>query len=393
VPTGAAAAADSYTAKTVIGNAGATSYFGDLAFDSGGNLWVADYENSRVVAFDAAKLGSTDTWHSLTNGAGALAAANTTTGLTGTTANLFAEPEGVAFDGAGASANLWVGNNNDGGAGVLNTLTSLVKITPTLQSAILATSADTAVGASSIEANSNVFVYNVPNNLDHTRPQFGGVAIDTAANVLYANEEIGGDARAYALATIAGTPLDPSSTLLPVTTTNPGNGGLALVDTPIACFRTGTGILTADGEVPVETLRVGDRVSCATGGAAAVRWIGHRRIDCRAALRPENAYPVRVCAGAFGAALPKRDLWLSPDHAVFMHGVLIPIRYLINGCSVVQDPVADVTYYHVEVSAHDVILAEGLACESYLDTGNRAGFLGAATAPVSPSPAARCPQS
>jgi hypothetical protein len=34
-----------------------------------------------------------------------------------------------------------------------------------------------------------------------------------------------------------------------------------------------------------------------------------------------------------------------------------------------------VTYYHVELAAHDVILAEGLLCESYLDTGNRAAFV------------------
>ena len=40
------------------------------------------------------------------------------------------------------------------------------------------------------------------------------------------------------------------------------------------------------------------------------------------------------------------------------------------------------TYYHVELSTHDVILAEGLATESYLDTGNRAAFESAAAAPA-----------
>ncbi len=113
VPTGSKAA-DSYLARTVIGNAGATSYFGDLTFDSAGNLWAADYQNSRVVAFDAANLGTTDTWHAITDVAGTLPVADTTAGLTGTTAALFSDPEGVAFDGTGTSANLWVGNNNDG---------------------------------------------------------------------------------------------------------------------------------------------------------------------------------------------------------------------------------------------------------------------------------------
>ena len=37
----------------------------------------------------------------------------------------------------------------------------------------------------------------------------------------------------------------------------------------------------------------------------------------------------------------------------------MPIRHLINGAHFVQEPVAEVTYYHVELPAHDVILAEG----------------------------------
>jgi len=35
---------------------------------------------------------------------------------------------------------------------------------------------------------------------------------------------------------------------------------------------------------------------------------------------------------------------LSPDHAVFLDGVLIPIRYLLNGATLVQAQVARVSY-------------------------------------------------
>ena len=52
----------------------------------------------------------------------------------------------------------------------------------------------------------------------------------------------------------------------------------------------------------------------------------------------------------------------SPDHAVFIDGVLIPVRYLINGRTIVQEPADEVTYYHVELPRHDVIFAEGLPC-------------------------------
>ena len=46
--------------------------------------------------------------------------------------------------------------------------------------------------------------------------------------------------------------------------------------------------------------------------------------------------------------------------------VLIPVKYLIDGNSVFQVPVNEVTYYHVELPQHSVLLAEGLPVESYL---------------------------
>lgn len=39
-----------------------------------------------------------------------------------------------------------------------------------------------------------------------------------------------------------------------------------------------------------------------------------------------------------------------------------------------------ITYYHVELPAHGVILAENLPAESYLDLGNRAAFDNGGTA-------------
>jgi hypothetical protein len=142
----------------------------------------------------------------------------------------------------------------------------------------------------------------------------------------------------------------------------------------IACFAAGTRVLAMSGEVTVENLRIRDRVVTMSGQSLPVRWIGHRHLDCAGHADPEKVWPVRVRVGAFGAAVPHRDLLISPDHAVLFEGSLIPIRYLINGRTIVQEQVDKVTYYHVELSSHDVILAEGLPCESYLDTGNRAAF-------------------
>jgi len=124
----------------------------------------------------------------------------------------------------------------------------------------------------------------------------------------------------------------------------------------------------------VERLREGDRILTAAGETKSISWIGHRLLDCRRHAKPRDVWPVRVRAGAFGDAAPWRDLWLSPDHAVFVDGVLIPIKHLINDISIEQVPVCEVRYYHVELARHEVLLAEGLPCESYLDTGNRSNF-------------------
>jgi hypothetical protein len=141
-----------------------------------------------------------------------------------------------------------------------------------------------------------------------------------------------------------------------------------------SCYRAGTHIRTDRGEVRIEALRVGDRVLSALGGTVPVIWLGHRRVDCRHHPKPHDVWPVRVAAGAFAPERPRRDLWLSPDHSVFVDGVLIPIRYLLNDATIVQEPMDAVTYWHVELPAHDVLFAEGLPAETYLDTGNRGAF-------------------
>jgi hypothetical protein len=94
--------------------------------------------------------------------------------------------------------------------------------------------------------------------------------------------------------------------------------------------------------------------------------------------------PVRIRRGAFGPGQPHRDLFLSPDHAVFAETVLIPVKHLINGDSIQQISANTVTYFHVELARHGVIMAEGLPAETYLDTGDRACF-GHSVTPLHPA--------
>jgi hypothetical protein len=159
----------------------------------------------------------------------------------------------------------------------------------------------------------------------------------------------------------------------------------------VQCFAKGTRIQTEHAEVAVEDLRIGDRVKVLTGPCPReIVWIGHRRVNCADHPAPERVWPVRVAADAFGTGRPHRDLWLSPDHAVHVLDVLIPIKYLINGRSIAQVAVDEVEYYHLELPSHDVLLAEGLAVESWLDSGARSDFVNAgATGALYPDFAAR----
>jgi autotransporter passenger strand-loop-strand repeat protein len=148
----------------------------------------------------------------------------------------------------------------------------------------------------------------------------------------------------------------------------------------LACFAAGTRIMTPDGAVAVEALREGDLVTTVAGVALPVAWHGHRSVECRRHPRPAAVQPVRIAAHTFGAGRPARPLLLSPDHAVFAADVLIPVKHLINGTSIRQLDLEKVTYHHIELPCHSVIWAEGLPTESYLDTGDRASFAGAAMA-------------
>ncbi len=85
--------------------------------------------------------------------------------------------------------------------------------------------------------------------------------------------------------------------------------------------------------------------------------------------------PIRVERDAFAVNVPHRDLLLSPDHAVFVDGLLICVGQLVNGSTIrPEHGWTSVDYYHVELDQHALLLAEGLPAESYLDTGNRAFF-------------------
>jgi hypothetical protein len=144
----------------------------------------------------------------------------------------------------------------------------------------------------------------------------------------------------------------------------------------VTCYVSGTRIATPGGERAIESLAAGNAALTKSGEARLIVWIGRRCVDCCRHPKPHDVWPVRVHVGAFGDGLPHRDLWLSPNHSVFVENVLIPIKHLINGITIEQVPRNEVTYYHVELEHHDLLLAEGLPAESFLDMTDGSNYAG-----------------
>ncbi len=151
-------------------------------------------------------------------------------------------------------------------------------------------------------------------------------------------------------------------------------GSLLTVGGVLPCFARGTGILSPHGYRPVETLRPQDPVITASGERRAVRWVGWRTLDLGPAAA-RAAKPVLIMPHAFGRGRPAKMLRLSPSHCIYVAGILIPVMHLVNNATILRDNNAQAaTYYHVELDRHDILIAQGLECESYLDDGNRAGL-------------------
>jgi Hint domain len=134
----------------------------------------------------------------------------------------------------------------------------------------------------------------------------------------------------------------------------------------VSCFLAGTRIKTTKGEVCVEELQIGDRVSTVSGEAKRIKFIGHRGVS----REPFQSWtgPVKISRFAIDGEVPHTDLYVSPWHAIYIDNILIPIKYLVNGVTILADAKPEalsLTYFHIELNTHEAILAEGLAVESF----------------------------
>lgn len=143
----------------------------------------------------------------------------------------------------------------------------------------------------------------------------------------------------------------------------------------VPCFLRGTRIETDKGMKKVENLLAGDRIAKASGGYAELRWIGSVSIPIEG--ENEKHAPVHIRKHALGRGIPKRDLWVSPNHRVLLCSpdfelyfsdteVLIPAKHLVGWMGIdIDTSIKLPEYHHLLFDEHQVILSEGLRTESF----------------------------
>ncbi len=144
------------------------------------------------------------------------------------------------------------------------------------------------------------------------------------------------------------------------------------------CFGKGCMIATPEGSVAVETLTVGDWVLTVDRGAQQITWAGSTHYDAAALHHDVRMRPVLIRKGAFGPALPARDMRVSRQHrllvtdwrAQLMFGeseVLVPAAKLVNDTTIIIDrDITEINYYHIMCDRHEILWSDGIKSESFL---------------------------
>ncbi len=160
------------------------------------------------------------------------------------------------------------------------------------------------------------------------------------------------------------------------------------IENVIPCFTPGSLIATPKGEVPVESLSVGDKVITRDNGIQEIRWVGQRTLNRDELARAPNLKPILIKAGSLGYGLPERDMVVSPQHRVLVSGdrtqlyfneseVLVAAKHLVNAGAIQTLDTLRTTYIHFMFDRHEVVLSDGAWTESFQPGDQTLGAMGA----------------
>jgi hypothetical protein len=148
------------------------------------------------------------------------------------------------------------------------------------------------------------------------------------------------------------------------------------IENVIPCFTPGTLIATPKGEVPVESLRPGDRVITRDNGIQEIRWAGKKAMDWGALVANPHLRPIMIRQGSLGNGLPERDMMVSPNHRVLVandrtalyfdeHEVLVAAKHLVGARGIFEVESVGTSYIHFMFDQHEVVLSDGAWTESF----------------------------
>jgi hypothetical protein len=162
------------------------------------------------------------------------------------------------------------------------------------------------------------------------------------------------------------------------------------IENVIPCFTPGSLIATPKGEVPVETLRAGDRIITRDNGIQEIRWVGSRTLSREELARAPGLKPILIRAGSLGYGLPERDMVVSPQHRILVSGertqlyfdeseVLVAAKHMVNGSTIQLLDTLRTTYIHFMFDRHEVVLSDGAWTESFQPGDQTLGAMGPET--------------
>ena len=148
------------------------------------------------------------------------------------------------------------------------------------------------------------------------------------------------------------------------------------IENVIPCFTPGTLIATPRGEVPVESLRPGDRVVTRDNGIQQIRWVGEKALTGQELRLNSHLQPVFIKRGALGNGLPEQDMMVSPNHRLLVandrtqlyfdeHEVLVAAKHMVGTQGIHSIEAISVSYIHFMFDRHEVVLSNGAWTESF----------------------------
>ena len=156
-----------------------------------------------------------------------------------------------------------------------------------------------------------------------------------------------------------------------------GTMSFSNIENIVPCFTPGILIETDRGPVPVESVKVGDRVLTRDSGYRPVRWTGRRDLGTADLIARPALVPVVIRRGALGPDMPACDMMVSPQHRMLLTGaraelvageteVLAAALHLVGQPGIERAAgLEPVSYVHILFDRHEIVRSDGCWSESF----------------------------